>query len=73
MFADEGAVVVASTYTKVGGVYDFGFRHDPARPLETLAEYCLGCYTNLSLPSRVDMLASYVARVPTPTASSSTR
>jgi benzoyl-CoA reductase subunit B len=60
MFADEGAVVVASTYTKVGGVYDFGFRHDPSRPIETLAEYCMGCYTNLNLPSRVDMLASYV-------------
>src|SRR3990172_3884796 len=60
MFADEGAVVVASTYTKVGGVYDFGFRHDPSRPLETLAEYCMGCYTNLNLPSRVEMLASSV-------------
>jgi benzoyl-CoA reductase subunit B len=60
MFSDEGAVVVASTYTKVGGVYDFGFRHDPRRPLESLAEYCLGCYTNLSLPQRVDMLARYV-------------
>jgi benzoyl-CoA reductase subunit B len=61
MFADEGAVVVASTYTKVGGVYDNGFRHDPARPLETLAEYCMGCYTNLNLPSRVEMLARYIA------------
>ncbi|MFQ5876350.1 MAG: benzoyl-CoA reductase subunit B [Acidobacteriota bacterium] len=60
MFADEGAVVVASSYTKVGGVYDEGFRHDPARPLETLADYCLGCYTNLSLPSRVRMLSRYV-------------
>jgi benzoyl-CoA reductase subunit B len=60
MFADEGAVVVASTYTKVGGVYDFGFRHDPDRPLETLAEYCMGCYTNLNLPSRVDMLCRYL-------------
>jgi len=60
MFADEGAVVVASTYTKVGGVYDFGFRHDPARPLETLAEYCMGCYTNLNLPSRVEMLCRYI-------------
>jgi benzoyl-CoA reductase subunit B len=60
MFADEGAVVVASTYTKVGGVYDFGFRHDPERPLETLAEYCMGCYTNLNLPRRVEMLCSYV-------------
>jgi benzoyl-CoA reductase subunit B len=60
MFADEGAVVVASTYTKVGGVYDFGFRHDPDRPLESLAEYCMGCYTNINLPGRVDMLCNYV-------------
>jgi benzoyl-CoA reductase subunit B len=60
MFADEGAVVVASTYTKVGGVYDNGFRHDPTRPLESLAEYCMGCYTNLNLPSRVDMLSRYM-------------
>ncbi|HET6350302.1 MAG TPA: benzoyl-CoA reductase subunit B [Candidatus Krumholzibacteria bacterium] len=60
MLADEGAVVVASTYTKVGGVYDMGFRHDPDRPLETLAEYCMGCYTNLSLPRRVDMLVRYI-------------
>jgi len=60
MFADEGAVVVASTYTKVGGVYDTGFRHDPRRPLETLADYCMGCYTNLNLPSRIEMLARYV-------------
>lgn len=60
MFADEGAVVVASSYTKVGGVYDNGFRHDPDRPLESLAEYCMGCYTNLNLPSRVAMLSKYV-------------
>ncbi len=60
MFHEQGAVVVASTYTKVGGLYDRGFRHDPSRPLETLAEYCLGCYTNLSLPARVDMIADYV-------------
>ncbi len=31
MFYDEGAVVVASSYTKVGGLYDRGFRHDPHR------------------------------------------
>ncbi|MEK6629436.1 MAG: benzoyl-CoA reductase subunit B [Acidobacteriota bacterium] len=61
MFSDEGAVSVASTYTKVGGVYDMGFRHDPARPLETMAEYCLGCYTNLSLPARIDLLTRYVS------------
>ncbi len=60
MFGDEGAVCVASTYTKVGGTYDFGFRHDPAHPLETLADYCMGCYTNINLPGRVDMISRYV-------------
>ncbi len=60
MFSSEGAVVVASTYTKVGGVYDLGFRHDPEHPLETLADYCLGCYTNLNMPTRIDLLARYV-------------
>lgn len=60
MFSDEGAVVVASTYTKVGGTYDFGFRHDPKDPLGTMADYCGGCYTNLNLPSRIDMLVQYV-------------
>ena len=60
MFTDEGAVVVASTYSKVGGLYDRGFRHDPERPLESLADYCLGCYTNLSLPSRMDLLEHYM-------------
>jgi benzoyl-CoA reductase subunit B len=60
MFSDEGAVVVASTYTKVGGTYDFGFRHDPGDPLGTLADYCSGCYTNLNLPSRIDMLVRYL-------------
>jgi benzoyl-CoA reductase subunit B len=60
MFYDEGAVVVASSYTKVGGVYDYGFRHDPSKPLETLADYCLGCYTNHSLPARVNMLCDYM-------------
>ena len=58
MFHEAGAVVVASSYTKVGGVYDYdGFRHDPDHPLETMADYCLGVYTNRSLPTRVDMLA----------------
>jgi benzoyl-CoA reductase subunit B len=60
MFYDEGAVVVASTYAKVGGVYDFGFRHDADRPIESLAEYCLGCYTNLNFPQRIDMICKYI-------------
>ena len=60
MFYEEGAVVVASSYTKVGGLYDRGFRHDPNHPLETLAEYCMGCYTNLGLPTRVNLLEKYI-------------
>jgi len=60
MFHAEGAVGVASTYTKVGGSYDEGFRHDPDRPLESLAEYCLGCYTNKNLGSRVDKIVRYI-------------
>ncbi|MEK7692262.1 MAG: benzoyl-CoA reductase subunit B [Bdellovibrionota bacterium] len=60
MFYGEGAVVVSSTYTKVGGLYEQGFRHDPARPLETMADYCLGCYTNRNLPSRVDLICQSI-------------
>jgi benzoyl-CoA reductase subunit B len=60
IFYDMGAVIVASSYTKVGGVYDLGFRHDPKEPLESLAKYCMGVYTNMNLPQRVDMLEKYV-------------
>jgi benzoyl-CoA reductase subunit B len=60
MFYDEGAVVVSSTYAKVGGLYDYGFRHDPENPLESLADYCLGCYTNHSMPKRIDMICDYM-------------
>ncbi len=56
LFYDMGAVVVASSYTKVGGVYDLGFRHNPDKPLESLAEYCMSCYTNYNLPQRIDLL-----------------
>ncbi len=59
MFHEEGAVVVASTYTKVGGLYDTGFRHDKEHPLESLAHYCMGCYTNNNLPQRIDLLERY--------------
>ncbi len=62
MFSREGATVVASTYTRVGGLYDLGFRHDSKRPLETLADYCLGCYTNMNLPSRIDLIERYIKR-----------
>ncbi len=61
IFYDEGAVAVASTYTQVGGSYERGFRHDPSRPLESLADYCLSCYTNLPLPQRSRILADMVS------------
>ncbi len=59
MFKKWGAVAVASSYSKVGGIFDRGFRHDPERPLESQAEYCLGCYTNLNLGLRADLLHAY--------------
>lgn len=60
LFYDMGAVIVASSYTKVGGVYDMGWRHDASRPLESLAEYCMNCYTNLNIPQRIDLLAKCI-------------
>jgi benzoyl-CoA reductase subunit B len=56
LFYDLGAVIVASSYTKVGGMYDMGFRHNPEKPLDSLAGYCMNCYTNLNLTQRVDLL-----------------
>jgi benzoyl-CoA reductase subunit B len=60
LFYDMGAVIVASSYTKVGGVYDMGFRVNPDEPLESLAKYCMNCYTNLNLQQRVDLLSKCI-------------
>ncbi|TAH39456.1 MAG: benzoyl-CoA reductase subunit B [Planctomycetota bacterium] len=60
LFKRWGAVCVASTYSKVGGVWDFGFRHDPGRPMESMAEYMLGCYTNRNWAMRSRMIRDYV-------------
>ncbi len=60
LFYDMGAVIVASSYTKVGGVYDMGFRVNPDKPLESLAEYCMNCYTNLNLEQRVELLSKCI-------------
>jgi len=62
LFYDHGAVIVASTYTRVGGTYDWGFRHDPDKPLESLALYCLYCYTNLNLPLRVKLIKEWIRK-----------
>lgn len=60
MFYEIGAVFVGSSYTRVGGVYDFGFRHSSRDSLASMAEYCLGCYTNRNLPQRIDLLSKFV-------------
>lgn len=60
IFYDMGAVIVASSYTKVSGVYDLGWRHDPEKPLQSLAEYCMNCYTNLNIPQRIDLLTKCI-------------
>lgn len=60
LFYDMGAVIVASSYTKVGGVYDMGFRVNPDKPLESLADYCMNCYTNLNLQQRVELLSKCI-------------
>jgi benzoyl-CoA reductase subunit B len=60
IFHEMGAVFVGSTYTRVGGVYDYGFRHSADDSLRSLAEYCLGCYTNRNLPQRIDLLEKFI-------------
>ncbi len=62
LFYEMGAVFVGSTYTRVGGVYDDGFRHSSDDPLKSLAEYCLGCYTNRNLPQRIDLIERFITR-----------
>ncbi|HZL72269.1 MAG TPA: 2-hydroxyacyl-CoA dehydratase family protein [Planctomycetota bacterium] len=41
LFAAWGAVAVQSTYSTVGGIWEWGFRHDPSRPLESIAEHMI--------------------------------
>jgi benzoyl-CoA reductase subunit B len=41
LFERWKAVAVQSTYSTVGGTWEFGFRHDPKRPLESIAEQML--------------------------------
>lgn len=60
LFQPWGAVGVASTYAKVGGLFDQGVRHDPAHPMESVAAYTLDCYTNWNLGMRGDLLRRYV-------------
>jgi benzoyl-CoA reductase subunit B len=41
LFAAWGAVAVQSTYSTVGGIWEWGWRHDPEHPLESIAQQML--------------------------------
>ena len=61
LFTRWGAVAVASTYSTVGGIWEFGFRHDPRRPLESIAEQMLReNLTNRSIVARYGQIKRYV-------------
>jgi benzoyl-CoA reductase subunit B len=61
MFSRWGAVAVASTYSGVGGIWEFGFRHDPQRPLESIARHMLQWnVTNRNFMQRYRQLKDYV-------------
>jgi benzoyl-CoA reductase subunit B len=61
LFAAWGAVAVNSTYSTVGGLWEFGFRHDPQRPLESIAEQMIvENLTNRSLTARYQQIRRYV-------------
>jgi benzoyl-CoA reductase subunit B len=61
LFARWGAVAVQSTYSTVGGIWEWGFRHDPRRPLESIAEQMLReNLTNRSIVARYGQIKRYV-------------
>lgn len=61
MFSKWGAVAVASTYSTVGGLWEFGFRHDPNRPLESIARHMLQWnLTNRNFLQRYEQIKRYL-------------
>jgi benzoyl-CoA reductase subunit B len=61
LFEAWRAVAVQSTYSTVGGIWEFGFRHDPDRPLESIAEQMiLYNLCNRSLLERYKQIQTYV-------------
>ncbi|MDH5403526.1 MAG: 2-hydroxyacyl-CoA dehydratase family protein [Candidatus Heimdallarchaeota archaeon] len=61
MFRNWGAVSVAATYPKVGGMFDFeGLLHDPSKPFESIAKYSLYSYCNLSWEHRRETIKNYL-------------
>lgn len=61
MFAKWEACAVASTYSTVGGLWEFGFRHDPADPFESVAMHMIAQnVTNRNFLQRYDQIRRYV-------------
>ena len=61
MFSRWGAVAVASTYSTVGGIWEFGFAHDPEHPLESIARHMLSQnLCNRTFLQRYDQMERYV-------------
>jgi benzoyl-CoA reductase subunit B len=61
MFAKWKACAVASTYSTVGGLWEFGFRHDPDHPFEAVALHMLAHnVTNRNYLQRYEQIRRYV-------------
>jgi benzoyl-CoA reductase subunit B len=61
MFAKWKACAVASTYSTVGGLWEFGARHDPATPFESVALHMLAHnVTNRNYLQRYEQIKRYV-------------
>ncbi len=61
LFSKWGAVAVASTYSTVGGLWEFGFKHDPNRPLESIAQHMLQWnLTNRNFLQRYEQIRRYI-------------
>ena len=61
LFSKWGAVAVASTYSTVGGLWEFGFRHDANHPLESIAQHMLQWnVTNRNFLQRYQQIRRYV-------------
>jgi benzoyl-CoA reductase subunit B len=61
MFTKWKACAVASTYSTVGGLWEFGFRHDPDQPFESIARHMLEHnVTNRNYIQRYDQIRRYV-------------
>ena len=61
MFAKWEACAVASTYSTVGGLWEFGFRHDPDNPFESVARHMIEQnVTNRNMLQRNEQIKRYV-------------